>query len=173
MAKRKAARRELIDTGTDKLYVRRDASGRFKESDDVGRSIAKDRERKARREQSGGKATKGIDNRLLRVVTRRRADPSVPASPVPALRGSSRSRPLRSRFLCGRLLCGFRFSTDALRQMFSSCLAILLLESFIRDFAFHEQLCKFATLRLALEGHHVLPMRAERGWTSMLATTSR
>ena len=32
--------RELIDTGTDKRYVRRDSKGRFKESDDVGRSLA-------------------------------------------------------------------------------------------------------------------------------------
>ena len=29
-------KRELIDTGTDKRYVRRDEPGRFKESDDVG-----------------------------------------------------------------------------------------------------------------------------------------
>ena len=47
MAKRKAAKRELINTGTDKRYVRRDGSGRFKESDDVGRSLATDRRRKA------------------------------------------------------------------------------------------------------------------------------
>ena len=37
------AKRELIDTGTDKRYVRRDKQGRFKESDDVGRSLAADR----------------------------------------------------------------------------------------------------------------------------------
>ena len=34
--------RELIDTGTDKRYVRRDEKGQFKESDDVGRSSASD-----------------------------------------------------------------------------------------------------------------------------------
>src|SRR3712207_8233129 len=34
----RGGKRELIDTGTDKRYVRRDAQGRFKESDDVGRS---------------------------------------------------------------------------------------------------------------------------------------
>jgi hypothetical protein len=43
MAKRPAAKRELINTGTDKRYVRRGQSGRFKESDDVRRSLAKDR----------------------------------------------------------------------------------------------------------------------------------
>jgi len=42
MAKR-SSRRELINTGTDKLYVRRDEKGQFKESDDVGRSLTSDR----------------------------------------------------------------------------------------------------------------------------------
>ncbi len=32
------SKRELIDTGTDKRYVRRDENGQFKESVDVGRS---------------------------------------------------------------------------------------------------------------------------------------
>ncbi len=39
MAKRKAAKRELIDTGKDKRYVRRSATGQFKESEEVGRSL--------------------------------------------------------------------------------------------------------------------------------------
>jgi hypothetical protein len=34
--KNTASKRELIDTGRDKRYVRRDAEGQFKESDDVG-----------------------------------------------------------------------------------------------------------------------------------------
>ena len=37
-----AAKRELIDTGTDKRYVRRDEKGRFEEVDDVGRSLSQD-----------------------------------------------------------------------------------------------------------------------------------
>jgi hypothetical protein len=37
----------LINTGTDKRHVRRGQSGRFKESDDVGRSLAHDRQPKA------------------------------------------------------------------------------------------------------------------------------
>src|SRR4051794_26461917 len=37
--------RELIDTGTDKRFVRRDNEGKFKESDDVGRSLAQDQKR--------------------------------------------------------------------------------------------------------------------------------
>jgi hypothetical protein len=36
--RRKAARRELVDTGRDKRFVRRGKRGRFKESDDVDRS---------------------------------------------------------------------------------------------------------------------------------------
>jgi len=43
MSKRKDNDRELIETGTDKRFVRRDADGRFKESDDVGRSLSQDR----------------------------------------------------------------------------------------------------------------------------------
>jgi hypothetical protein len=59
MAARTAAKRELIDTGTDKRHVRRDQPGRFKESDDVGRSIAKDRHTKAKTMTSPGQGDKG------------------------------------------------------------------------------------------------------------------
>jgi hypothetical protein len=60
MAKRKpAASRELINRGTDKRYVRRDAEGRFKESDDVGRSLAQDRKRKAKTKAKHGQGDKG------------------------------------------------------------------------------------------------------------------
>lgn len=57
---RKTARkRELIDTGTSKRYVRRGAKGRFKESDAVGRSLAADRRRKARTVAKPGQGDKG------------------------------------------------------------------------------------------------------------------
>jgi hypothetical protein len=59
MAKRTAARRELIDTGTDKRYMRRDATGKFKESDDVGRSLAKDRKRAAKTVSRPGQGDRG------------------------------------------------------------------------------------------------------------------
>ncbi len=59
MAKRTAAKRELINTGTDKRYVSRDRSGRFKESDDVGRSLAQDRQRKAKTKSRAGQGDKG------------------------------------------------------------------------------------------------------------------
>ncbi len=54
-----AADRELIDTGTDKRYVRRDEKGRFKESDDVGRSLAADRRTKAKTTAKKGQGDRG------------------------------------------------------------------------------------------------------------------
>ena len=51
--------RELIDTGTDKRYVRRDERGRFKESDDVGRSLAADRRQTAKHESERGQGDQG------------------------------------------------------------------------------------------------------------------
>ena len=51
--------RELIDTGTDKRYVRRDEEGRFKESDDQGRSLAQDVRRKAKTYKPKNQGDKG------------------------------------------------------------------------------------------------------------------
>lgn len=54
-----AAKRELIDTGTDKRYVRRDEKGQFKESDDVGRSLSADIRQKAKTPARKGQGDKG------------------------------------------------------------------------------------------------------------------
>jgi hypothetical protein len=51
--------RELIDTGTDKRFVRRDEEGRFSESDDVGKSLAADRRQKAKTEVKSGHGDEG------------------------------------------------------------------------------------------------------------------
>ena len=51
--------RELINTGTDKRYVRRDEEGRFKESDDVGRSLKTDIRRKAQNKAKKGEGDRG------------------------------------------------------------------------------------------------------------------
>ena len=51
--------RELIDTGTDKRYIRRDEAGRFRESDDVGRSHATDQKRQAENKSKRGEGDKG------------------------------------------------------------------------------------------------------------------
>lgn len=53
------SKRELIDTGTDKRYVRCDDQGRFKESDDVGKSLATDRRTKAKTEVKSGQGDRG------------------------------------------------------------------------------------------------------------------
>ena len=53
------SKRELIDTGTDKRYVRRDAKGQFKESDDVGKSLAADRRTTAKTTAKSGQGDRG------------------------------------------------------------------------------------------------------------------
>jgi hypothetical protein len=55
-----ASKRELIEPHPgDKRYVRRDEKGRFKESDDVGRSLAADRRQKAKNVSEKGQGDKG------------------------------------------------------------------------------------------------------------------
>lgn len=51
--------RELIDTGSDKRFVRRDGEGRFKESDDVGRSLSQDVRKPAKTVVPPGQGDKG------------------------------------------------------------------------------------------------------------------
>jgi len=58
-----AGKRELIDTGTDKRYVRRDKKGQFKESDDVRRSLAEDVRWKAKTVVKAGYGDKGDQKR--------------------------------------------------------------------------------------------------------------
>jgi len=53
------AKRELIDTGNDKRYVRRDDAGRFKESDDVGRSLSQDVRQHANTKVKSGHGDRG------------------------------------------------------------------------------------------------------------------
>ena len=57
-AKRASGKRELIDTGTDKRYVRRDSAGQFRDSVDVGRSLSADK-----RSQSSKKVKSGYGDR--------------------------------------------------------------------------------------------------------------
>jgi hypothetical protein len=59
MARKKAPKRELIDTGSDKRYVRRDPTGKFRESDDQGRSLAQDRRHQAKAVAKAGQGDKG------------------------------------------------------------------------------------------------------------------
>jgi hypothetical protein len=55
----KKSARELIDSGTDKRYVRRNDDGTFKESDDVGRSLAEDVKKHAKTVVRAGQGDKG------------------------------------------------------------------------------------------------------------------
>ena len=61
--KKTTGKRELVDTGTDKRYVRRDTAGKFKESDDVGKSLSADRRKKAKRTAKAGPGDKGDQKR--------------------------------------------------------------------------------------------------------------
>lgn len=53
------SKRELIDTGADKRYVRRDEKGQFSESDDMSRSLSKDVKKKARKKVPAGQGDRG------------------------------------------------------------------------------------------------------------------
>ena len=57
--RRVSSRRELINTGTDKRFVRRSKGGQFKESDDVSRSLKSDRRTKAKTKAKRGQGDKG------------------------------------------------------------------------------------------------------------------
>ena len=58
--RKKAAKRERIATGADKRFVRRGARGKFKESDDIGRSLTADRRKKAKTKVTSGQGDKGV-----------------------------------------------------------------------------------------------------------------
>ena len=54
------SKRELIEPHEgDKRYVRRDAEGRFKEVEDVGRSLSQDRKRDAKSTSKPGHGDRG------------------------------------------------------------------------------------------------------------------
>jgi hypothetical protein len=57
--KRKTGKRELIAPRGDKRYIRRDAKGRIKESDDQGKSLSQDRLRKAKTVSKPGQGDRG------------------------------------------------------------------------------------------------------------------
>lgn len=64
MAERKNdSKRELIDTGTDKRFVRRDEKGRFDEVDDVGKSLSQDVRKHAENTVRSGQGDRGDQER--------------------------------------------------------------------------------------------------------------
>lgn len=58
-AKKSTGKRELINTGTDKRYTKRNADGTFKESDDVSKSLSKDVKQHAKKEVKPGYGDQG------------------------------------------------------------------------------------------------------------------
>ena len=63
MADNKSDKRELIDTGRDKRFVRRDKQGRFDDEADVGRSLTRDRRQHAKRIVPSGQGDRGDQKR--------------------------------------------------------------------------------------------------------------
>ena len=60
MAKKAAkSHRELIDTGTDKRFVRRNEKGQFEDVTDVGRTLAQDRKQQAKTKVPPGQGDRG------------------------------------------------------------------------------------------------------------------
>lgn len=59
MAAKGEGKRELIDTGHDKRFVRRNDKGQFDESDDVGRSLSQDVRKHAKTEVPPGQGDRG------------------------------------------------------------------------------------------------------------------
>jgi hypothetical protein len=66
------AKRELINTSTDKRFVRRAEDGTFKEFDDVGRSLAADRRKKAKTPAKSGQGDKGDRKTSAKKTTSRK-----------------------------------------------------------------------------------------------------
>lgn len=65
VARKSAANRELINTGTNKLFVRRNARGTsFAEVVDVSKSLAVDRRQKAKKTAKPGQGDKGDRRRV-------------------------------------------------------------------------------------------------------------
>ena len=61
--KKNHSKRELINTGHDKRYVRRDEKGRFEHVVDVGKSLSQDRRHKAQHEVPPGQGDRGDQKR--------------------------------------------------------------------------------------------------------------
>jgi hypothetical protein len=59
MARRTTTSRESIKNRGGSFYAKRDANGRFKEMDQVGRSLAADRRQHAKKETKSGHGDQG------------------------------------------------------------------------------------------------------------------
>ena len=64
--KQSSGKRTTIKPKRDARYIRRDSKGRIKESDDVGRSLKKDRHKKAKRKVRSDYGDRGDQKRSKR-----------------------------------------------------------------------------------------------------------
>jgi hypothetical protein len=64
--KRSTSKRELINTGRNKMFAKRRADGTFKEMDDVGRSLTADRRTTARTSTKSGFGDQGDRKRAAK-----------------------------------------------------------------------------------------------------------
>jgi hypothetical protein len=71
--KRSSSKRELIATGKNKMFGKRTAKGRFKEMDDVGRSLSADRRKTAKRKTKSGFGDQGDRPRTKKTTARKGA----------------------------------------------------------------------------------------------------
>lgn len=53
------SKRSTVDTGKNKMFAKRTARGRFKEMDDVGRSLSTDRRQTAKKKTQSGYGDQG------------------------------------------------------------------------------------------------------------------
>ena len=71
-AKKSTSRRELLRTGTDVRYAKRDAAGQWSEMDDVGRSQRADRVRKTKTTVPSGLGDQGDQKRPVKRAAKKR-----------------------------------------------------------------------------------------------------
>ena len=64
--KRSTTKRELLRTATSTQYAKRTSKGRFKEMDEVGRSLSADRRTAAKRKVKPGHGDQGDQKRSAR-----------------------------------------------------------------------------------------------------------
>lgn len=64
--KRSTSKRELIDTGRNKMFAKRRTDGTFKEMDDVGRSLSADRRKTAKISAKSGFGDQGDRQRATK-----------------------------------------------------------------------------------------------------------
>ena len=65
-AKRSSSKRDLVDTGSSKRYVKRTAKGKFRENDDVSRSLSADSRTTAKKATKPGYGDQGDRKRTTK-----------------------------------------------------------------------------------------------------------